>query len=590
MRVVLLYPPPFALPPFGGAAPPRDALPPPGWPAGAVPKGDEISTPYGLLSIAAQLEDAGISTTVINLYTFSWAQAVSLIEALKADLFGLSCLTANRRGVSAVARLIRRSHPGACIAVGGPHAGPLAREVLSRWPWVDVVVVGEGERTVLEMASRLALGRPLDGLAGAVCRNGRAIRVGPARKRIEDLDALTPPPVRFPINVFLSARGCPNRCTFCSSPSLWPGRVRFVSAAAVVDVLEHMVGPSGHRLVAVKDDTFCGDRKRVLEICRGIERRGLRFVWTCDTRADSLDGEVLRAMRRAGCRRISLGVESAAPEVLSAVRKRQSPRTVLRATALAKRFGFEIRYYMMAGNPGETAESLERSIAFLYRARPTSFAFSVLSLYPGTEVFARAEREGLADREMFFASDLPVFKAFLHKEGGPRLLAAVEWVLAHSRVADFWRYPASRRRKILQRLPDLPSAHLDLGRALLAEGAARAAEVHFQRALKMGYPLAGGVWNDLACIAAAEGDTARAADRLHRAFDAWPHPLVAENMERLASWQPPQPVPVLRPVAQEDLERIVSLQQPGEPGPVRLEGRQPGDRRREPHPQPHSGR
>jgi hypothetical protein len=351
---------------------------------------------------------------------------------------------------------------------------------------------------------------------------------------------------------------------------MWPGRVRFLSAKTTLDVLEHMVRHNGQRLVTIKDDTFSCDRRRVLEICRGIQHRRLRFVWSCDTRADSLDREMLAEMRCAGCRRISLGVESAAPEILSLTRKRQSPQAVLHATEMAKGLGFEIRYYMMAGNRGETAETLKASISFLYRARPNSFVFSFLSLYPGTEEFSLAETEGRADREMYFSSDLPVFKVFFKKRGGARLMPAVQWILDHHREMDFFRYSVRQRRRILDRLPDLPAAHLDLGRAMLSAGHGYEAEKHLQRALKMGYPLPGPVWNDLAVLDAAKGERQRATDRLHRAFETWPHPLVLENLDRLQQWGRSTPNPALQPVGHEDLDRIAALRQPAEPGPVHL--------------------
>jgi hypothetical protein len=352
---------------------------------------------------------------------------------------------------------------------------------------------------------------------------------------------------------------------------MWPGRVRFLSAQAALDVLEHMVSQNRQRMISIKDDTFCCDRRRVLEICHGIQRRGLRFLWNCDTRADSLDEEVLEAMCRAGCRRISIGVESAAPEILSAVRKRLSPQTVVRATDMAKMFGFDIRYYMMAGNRGETAETLETSIAFLYEARPTSFVFSILSLYPGTEEFLMAERAGQADREMFFSSDLPVFKAFFKKKGGERLLSALQWVLDHQREKEFFQYSIGQRRRILRRLPDLPAAHLELGKAMLAAGECGRAETHLRAALKMGYPLPGPVWNDLAVSAAWQGQCQRAEKRLYRAFDTWPHPLVADNLDRLHQWRRSTAPPPLQPAGHQDLDRIAAIRQPAEPGPIHPE-------------------
>lgn len=179
MQVVLLYPPPFAIPPFGQLKPPQEALPPSGWHPSQPWAGDEISTPYGLLSIAAQLKAADLAVTVLNLYTFPWGELVSLLAHMDADIFGLSCLTANRRGVAAVARIIRRHHPRAWIVLGGPHVSALARETLRHWPWVNAVVVGEGEDTFRELVVRRRSRQSLSGLPGLVYRNRCGIQAGP---------------------------------------------------------------------------------------------------------------------------------------------------------------------------------------------------------------------------------------------------------------------------------------------------------------------------------------------------------------------------------------------------------------------------
>jgi len=124
-----------------------------------------------------------------------------------------------------------------------------------------------------------------------------------------------------------------------------------------------------------KDDTFTANRRWVLELCQRISAEGPRFCWSCDARADTLDERVLSAMRLAGCERISIGVGSASPAILAAINKQLSPAIVLRATAMAKRFGFQVRYYMMAGNRGESAATLKASLDFLNKAQPNHYVF-----------------------------------------------------------------------------------------------------------------------------------------------------------------------------------------------------------------------
>ena len=122
----------------------------------------------------------------------------------------------------------------------------------------------------------------------------------------------------------------------------------------MLDVLEAVVRRHGRKIIAIKDDTFTADRDRALEICQQIRHRNLVFIWSCETRADCLDEELLGAMRMAGCKRISVGVESASEEILKNIRKQVLPDLVQDVTQLIKRYGIQIRYYMMVGNRGET--------------------------------------------------------------------------------------------------------------------------------------------------------------------------------------------------------------------------------------------
>ena len=171
MRIALIYPPPWKIPAAGegpltgGDGPPADYRP------GDL-DADFFQVPYGLLTLAAQAIRAGHDVRVLNLSAYSWSQTEEVIAQLDAELFGLSCWTANRRGVALVARSIRRHHPPAHIVVGGPHATPLAKSLLSHYAEVDTVILGEGEATFLELVERLVARKPTDGIAGTAYRSG----------------------------------------------------------------------------------------------------------------------------------------------------------------------------------------------------------------------------------------------------------------------------------------------------------------------------------------------------------------------------------------------------------------------------------
>jgi len=589
MRIVLLYPPPWKIA-QPGESPAADGDGPAPGAAGVDLEGDFRTVPYGLLSLAAEVRRAGHPVKVLNLSSFAWADVEGLLGRLDAEVYGLSCFTSNRRGVGLTADCIRRHHPGAHIVVGGPHVTALPAAALRHWPAVDTVVLGEGEATFLEMLTRLEAGRPLDDVPGMAYRAGEGVRIAPRRERIADLDALAPLHEQFAPYVLLTSRGCPGQCSFCASNTVWGRTVRFHSPARVVDTLEAMLAKLPGRMIAIKDDTFTANRKRAMEICKGIRRRGLNFLWSCDTRADVLDEELLEAMRLAGCERISLGVESASPKVLKNIRKRITPEDVRRVTAEAKRVGLHVRYYMMAGNRGETARTFQESLDLIAAARPNDFAFCILSIYPGTTEFdvlhrrprfiaarpgpAGAEllqRKGPVTGETFFEEDF--FQLWAMPDMSARdATQVVQWVRKNAGVVRFWKPGVEDCHRVLHRLGDHHAAHLDLGAAYAFAGRPDDAERHVRRALELGYPVPALAYNYLACLAGQRGDLDGMRAVLRRTLEQdWPHPIAAGNLRVLDEWLNgggPKSGRPLNLTMRHDFEIVPADAQPVRPGPL----------------------
>lgn len=533
MRIVLLHAPPWKIPRPGERFEPGEG-PPSRTEQPRIEDADFCTAPYGLLSLAAQALRAGHEVQVLNVSSFPWADVERLVRDRPADLYGLSCLTINRRGVMAVARLVRQLHPAAHIAVGGPHVTALPHQFLAACPAVDTVVRGEGERTFLELIARLETGQKVPGLAGTVTRQQDALQVGPERELIPDLDSLASPLDYFSSHILITSRGCPGQCTFCNSQAMWTRKVRFHSPAYVLQMLERSVAVHGQRFLSIKDDTFTFHRRRALEICQGIRARGLNFVWSCDTRADALDEQLLCAMRRAGCRLLSLGVESGAPEILANIKKRITPQRVIEATRTAQRYGFQVRFYMMWGNRGETRETIRQSLELIAAARPNQVLFTLLSIYPGTEEFQLLAREGLISEEIFLREDAPTLKFFL---GDSRDFTEVQKLIGRFEpVGEVWRYGEREYQEILQRVPNLVETHLDLAGASCRQRNLIPAEQHAREALQRGYALPGLARNVLGCVAASRGQFEQARAEFQRASELYPHAVVRDNLLALEAW------------------------------------------------------
>lgn len=535
MKIALLYPPPWKITAPGEAADYGREGPPPEYRHGDLDP-DFHQTPYGLFTLGAQAIRAGHLVKVLNLSGFAWSRVEEVLAALDADLFGMSCWTSNRRGVAYLAEAIKRHHPAAHVVVGGPHATPLAKEMLAHHAEIDTVITGEGEETFMELVRRLERGETARGIAGSWFRDGQRIEHAGERANIRNLDDLACPHDYFDTHIVMTSRGCPWQCTFCGAETTWGRGFRGRSVPSVLDALEQAVGRASVKMIQIKDDTFTTNRKRVIELCRGIRERQLNFVWSCDTRVDVLGDELLYEMRLAGCQRLSLGVESGSPKILEAIDKRITVDEILESTALAKKHGIQLRFYMMLGNRGETAETFEQTLDFLERARPHQYIFSCLSIYPGTVDFHDAERLGIVDREVFFSETFQELKVpFDASEADTALMN--EWFSRNKGVRDHYREGIDECRAILERLGDLHTAHLDLAGAYYREGRLDEAERHALRAAELDHPLPGLVLNYLACIAHARGDVPRMQELFLQAARRDPqHWVLIENVQRTREW------------------------------------------------------
>ena len=574
MRMVLLYPPPWKIP-APGEAPDPSFYGPPDDAASRRTSADFVTMPYGLLSLAAQGLRAGHEVKALNLSALPWRQVEELLGNLEADLYGLSCFTGNRRGVDWTSQVIRRCHPNAHITVGGPHVTALPSQTLEHWSAIDTVVVGEGEQTFLELASRLETGLSIEDLPGAAWRDalGR-IQLGPPRERIRDLDSLAPVQEHFATHVLLTSRGCPGQCTFCGSKVMWGRRVALHSAQYTLSVLERLLPKLNPKVIFFKDDTFTVNRARSLAICRGIRQRGLNFLWSCDSRADALDEEVLREMRLAGCQQIALGVESGSPEILANIKKRISLDQVRQATQAAKKYGLRVRYYMMAGNRGETLQTFQQSLDFLRETQPHQAVFCLLSIYPGTEEFDILRERGRLRDEDFWQSKSQEVQVFADcsMEDAREIF---RWGAARTGLQQLHEDSVEHLQAVLDRLAELPAAHLDLGAAYVRAQQLDAGQRHIERALELGYPMPVICHNYLACIAAAHSDWGAMQAHVRAALAAPWHSALLANVQTLQRWldsgRPNKGVPVSLQVGH-DLSGVVCRpQQPILPAPIRPE-------------------
>ncbi len=306
----------------------------------------------------------------------------------------------------------RRLGPGAAIAVCGLHAHAHSPDFLAAQPAVDYSMIGEYELTALELARRLAAGRPADGVEGLVYRDsGGAPRADRRRPLIADLDSLpwparhllpmgayhdTPGGIPEPSVQMWASRGCPFRCNFCAWPQIIYGSraYRTRDPVKVVDEMELLVRKDGFKSVYFDDDTFNIGRDRVLAICNEITRRRLGVPWAIMARADLMDGEILRALKRAGLHALKYGVESVDQGILDRCGKGMDLGKTEAMIRLTRKLGILYHLTFTFGLPGETRETIRESIAWCIRMDPDTVQFSLSTPFPGSRFYEELEAQG----------------------------------------------------------------------------------------------------------------------------------------------------------------------------------------------------
>jgi radical SAM superfamily enzyme YgiQ (UPF0313 family) len=321
--------------------------------------------------------------------------------------------------------------------VGGGHASFQYREILSPGTPVDLVIVGEGEETLLELVTHLEAGRAWGHVSGIAFRRNDSLVKTPPRELIGNLDAL-PFASQFldhsigvdkalQAEFIITARGCPSSCSFCSSPVFWNRRVRFRSPENIVDEIVFVRDRYGLIYFSLRDDTFTADRTRAISFCQLLIERRAHIMWNCQSRVNTLDEELLVWMKRAGCECVQLGVESGAPRILDLLGKAITPVQVESAAVAVRKVGINMSVYLISDIPGESDDERAATIELMDRIRPDDGYVSPLAYYPGTKLFFDAVAGGQIDEHVFQKTHAPaVYAAGTPGRSSKKLLRSLD--------------------------------------------------------------------------------------------------------------------------------------------------------------------
>jgi radical SAM superfamily enzyme YgiQ (UPF0313 family) len=366
------------------------------------------SPPLGLAYLAAALErdqiDVRILDLVVNAYTRKNLESV--LADFKPDVVGATSVTMSFDSAIGVLKDAKAIDPEMVTMMGGPHITFCAEETMRAFPQLDLVVLGEGEVTAVEVVRALEGARKLDSVRGIVFRDQDTVRRTEPRPDPVDVNSL-PLPARhlLPLRRYralgmaismTTSRGCPFQCIFCVGRKMVGAKVRYRNPQGVVDEMEYL-NTLDFPQINVADDLFILNKRHCLGICDEIIARDMKVKWTSFARADTVSVEVLRRMKEAGCTTISFGFESANPEILETIKKGITVEQILAAAEMCREAGMGAQASFILGLPGETPETIQETVDLCKRLEDLEVAsgFHVLAPFPGTRIREKSEEYGI---------------------------------------------------------------------------------------------------------------------------------------------------------------------------------------------------
>ncbi len=274
-------------------------------------------------------------------------------------------------------------------------------------PAVDYIVLREPEESIRQLLLCLRDKGDPASIQGIGFRNanGECVITEPRPfMRMDDLpipdrnllparvDYFNPVIWQVPYTTMQTSRGCPGKCIFCTAPEFYGRKVRFRSTENVMAELRE-IKRLGFKEVFFRDETFTAYKKRNMEVCRAMIEEKLDLTWVANGRVDLVDRDSMAMMKRAGCHLLKFGVETGNDEILRNYCKDTTIAQARQAFSDAAGVGLDTHAHIVLGGPGETPETLAKTLAFVKELNPTTASFGLLTPYAGTELFRRVEEK-----------------------------------------------------------------------------------------------------------------------------------------------------------------------------------------------------
>lgn len=376
-----------------------------------------VQYPINLGYLAAYLKAHNISCVVrdFEVEAFVRDEFLASIKQANPRIVGFSCMTPHIKNGAMLAKILKTHFPDILTVVGGVHGSAIPEQTLHEFPEFDVVVMGEGEETLVELYGA-CLNNRMDHVPGIAYRTGKnRVYVNQRRPMIENLDSI-PFPDRTLINIenyrkshvsrghsrktkriaeITCSRGCPYDCIFCASKVVHSRKVRFRSPENIISELEYLVNNYHIEHFSFLDDTFTLRKDILGPVCQYMGQKNVSF--DAYTRVNDIDEEKIDMMVAGGCRKISFGIESGSPRVLKLIKKGITVAQIEHAFAIARKAGLHTieATFMIGCHPDETLQDMELTKDLIFRLKPDIMVVNISIPYPGTELNRILKERGI---------------------------------------------------------------------------------------------------------------------------------------------------------------------------------------------------
>jgi anaerobic magnesium-protoporphyrin IX monomethyl ester cyclase len=377
------------------------------------------------------------------------------LERYDFDIIGITGLITQYDYIKRLTYLLKSLHPGKKIIIGG-FIGSTVPELLLTRTKADVIVIGEGEVTIIELLQAIETGCDLSHVNGIAFNRDGSIVVTGKRDLITDIDSIPFPawdmfPIQQYMDTFaahynqerimpiLTSRGCPFDCTFCYDS--FGKKTRYRSPENVVSEMKALKSKYNITRLIIYDETFTVNRKRAISICNLMIKENLNIKWECSGRVNCIDEELLVILKAAGLTTILYGIESGSQKMLDVMRKGVTVEQSRRAIRMTKKAGVNMHTPLMLGFPGETEQTIAESVNFFLRENIVGIAGTIYfpTPHPGSELWEYALSKGLIEDAEDYIMNLGDFTSLqINMTDMPDQKLIQMKQAAEKRI--FWRY------------------------------------------------------------------------------------------------------------------------------------------------------